>query len=222
MVEQFRFSFALEDAADVQNQPRFNIAPTQNVLTVTGHEDRRLGHAMRWGLVPFWAKDLSIGARMINARSETVHEKPAFSEPFKSRRCLILADGYYEWKKEGKAKQPYFFRMRDDSVFAFAGLWASWRAPDETKVLSCTILTTEPNEIQSPIHDRMPVVLADKQYDAWLDPTFADTEQLLSTCRPFPVDSMQVEAVSRHVNNANNDDPGCIEPAKTQSPLFDL
>ncbi len=184
---------------------RYNIAPTQDVTVIRAGDERRYASQMRWGLVPFWAKDLSIGAKMINARSETVAEKPAFRAAFKSRRCLIPADGFYEWTGPKGNKQPYRIVVNDGALFAFAGLWESWDKEGEV-VESCTIITGEPNAVAKPIHNRMPVILAPDNYDTWLG---GDDGELL---RPYPPETMTAYKVNRVVSNARNDVPECIEP----------
>ena len=192
-------------------QARYNIAPSQTVLAVRMGPDKgeRLIVPVRWGLIPFWADDPGIGDRMINARSESITEKPAFRHAFKSRRCLIPADGFYEWKKEKGGKQPYYIRMCDERLFVFAGLWDRWEKGDQP-IESCTILTTSPNELVQPIHDRMPVILAQAEHDMWLDPDYPDSEGLLSILRPYPAEEMEAHPVSRRVNNPKNDDEGCV------------
>lgn len=201
--------------------PRFNIAPTQTVPAVIvpsvrtsllGPSSREL-REFRWGLIPFFAKDLSAGARMINARVETVAEKPAFRQAYRERRCLIPASGFLEWKREGKKKIPHYFRHREKTLFGFAGLYERWRSPDGDRVESCTILTTEPNQLVAPFHDRMPVILDPEDYDAWLDPRVRITTPLESLLRPFPAEDMGFEVVNPRVNNVRNDDPECLAPA---------
>ena len=159
---------------EVDWEPRYNIAPTQTVPVIRqdAREPMRRASLMRWGLVPNWAKDVTVGARMINARSETAAEKPAFKELLQRRRCLIPADGFYEWQKTGKSKQPYCFEMVQREPFAFAGLWDSWRTPDGATLETCTILTTTPNQLLADIHDRMPVILPSASYDRGLIPVF--------------------------------------------------
>jgi len=193
--------------ADVpQLSLRFNVAPTQQVATIRAQPERELV-LMRWGLIPHWAKDPSIGNRMINARSETVATKPSFRSAFKSRRCLVVVDGFYEWKKTAaKKKQPYYIRMKDEEPFAFAGLWESWQDME-----SCTILTTRPNELMKNLHDRMPVILSSNDYCLWLDPTLDDREQLESLLVPCPSSDMKAYPVSTTVNSPKNDRPECIE-----------
>jgi putative SOS response-associated peptidase YedK len=194
--------------------PRYNIAPTQPVAAVrigAGTETRELV-LLRWGLIPFWAKDLKIGARMINARSETVAEKPAFRAAFRKRRCLVVADGFYEWQKQNGAKQPFLIRLQDAQPFAFAGLWEHWKGPDDTVVESCTLLTTQPNALLKPIHNRMPVILHPRDYDLWLDPEVQEAGSLRQLFHPYPPDDMDAYPVSRWVNSPANDDPRCILP----------
>ncbi len=197
--------------------PRYNIAPTQPVGIVRPALDRtaREWALVMWGLVPSWSKDPAIGARMINARSETAAEKPSFRAAFKRRRCLIPADGFYEWQKLAKGKQPYYIGLQGGAPFAFAGLWETWHSPDGGELQSCTLLTTEPNELLEPIHNRMPVILAPQDYDEWLDHTSEDGRYLASIrhlLRPFPADEMQAYPVSTYVNNARNEGPECVKP----------
>jgi putative SOS response-associated peptidase YedK len=191
----------------------YNVAPTQSVATVRGRDNgTREFTLLRWGLIPHWAKEKSIGNRMINARAETIAEKPAFRSAFRQRRCLILADGYFEWQKKGKAKQPFLIRMRDDAPFAMAGLWESWTDPQQGETVStCTVITTDANELTQPIHDRMPAILSAESYGLWLDPRQRDQQVLLPLLRPFEPDSMVADPVSLRVNNPRNNDPGCVE-----------
>ncbi len=201
--------FQLDDGA-VELTPSYNVAPTQQVAAVLEENGKRRLEMLRWGLVPSWADDPEIGARMINARSETAPEKPSFRRAFLGRRCLIAADGFYEWKREPGGKQPYYFRMEDGRPFAFAGLWESWEKDGELR--SCAILTTRANSVLEGIHDRMPVILPSGAYDAWLDPD-ADKEQLIDLMIPYPGDDLQTYPVSRFVNSPYNNDERCIEPA---------
>ena len=193
-------------------QPNYNVAPTQEVPAVVagnGGGDRRL-EMLRWGLIPSWADDPGIGARMINARSETVAEKPSFRRAFKERRCLIPADGFYEWQKTNGGKQPHYIRMKNGRPFAFAGLWESWKG-DGNEIRSCTILTTNPNDIAGEIHNRMPVILPPEGYEVWLDPDVRETDQLLSLLAPYPPSDMEAYPVSRRVNSPSNNEPSCVE-----------
>jgi putative SOS response-associated peptidase YedK len=202
--------FGLDDAP--QLAPRYNIAPTQTVPVVrAGHAGRELA-LMRWGLVPSWAKDLSIGAKMINARSETVAEKPAFRAALKQRRCLVLADGFYEWQQAPGGKQPFYFRVQDGTPFALAGLWETWRGPDDAPVQSCTILTTRANALLAPFHDRMPVILPADQYGLWLDPDLHDSGPLEQLFEPFPAETMGAYPVGKGVNRVSNDSAALIAP----------
>lgn len=191
--------------------PRYNIAPTQEVPAVVAPEGSPRGATLRWGLVPFWAKDPSIGNRMINARSETAAEKPSFRTPFRRSRCLIPADGFFEWRKEEGGKVPFWIHMEDQEPFTMAGLWDRWKEPDGKELFTFTILTTEPNEFLRPIHDRMPVILARDERERWLDPG-APVEELQALLDPFPAEPMAVREVSTRVNSPRNDDPACLEP----------
>jgi putative SOS response-associated peptidase YedK len=213
--------FNLPEIPDMQ--PRYNIAPTQPVAAVRLSPPRpnREMVLLHWGLIPFWAKDLSMGARMINARSETVAEKPAFRSAFRRRRCLIVADGFYEWQKQNGAKQPFYIRLRTSRPFAFAGLWEHWEGADASVIESCTLLTTQPNDLLQPIHNRMPVILHPEDYDLWLDPKIQEADRLQPLLRPYSTDKMAAYPVSRWVNSPGNDDPRCIEPIEqgTDRPL---
>jgi len=192
--------------------PRYNVAPTQPVLAVTDATARQ-AEWLRWGLVPSWAKDLSIGSRMINARAETLAEKPSFRAAFARRRCLILANGFFEWQKAVAGKgpsQPYFISLRDGKPFAFAGLWELWRSPEGEDVRSCTIITTSPNDSIAKIHDRMPVILTGERMWNWL--TWNDATRLNSLLVPYPADEMQAVRVGSMVSNPNVDHPGLLTP----------
>ena len=191
--------------------PRYNIAPTQQVPAIKMDTGGRRLEMLKWGLVPFWAKDASISARLINARCETLSEKPAFRAAFKSRRCLIPANGFYEWMKERGKKQPYLFKLTDGSLFAFAGLWERWESKDGVALESCTIITTDANELVQPLHDRMPVILKNKDYALWLDP-IAKREILQPLLIPYPSVEMKCYPVSPNVNKATYDNPDSIEP----------
>ena len=193
--------------------PRYNIAPTQEVLVVLqpSPQANREARLHRWGLIPPWAKDPSIGNRMINARAETVATKPAFRRAFKERRCLLLADGLYEWQRQERRKQPFFIRLRDGRPFAFAGLWEHWEGSEGMAIQSCTILTTTSNEVVGRIHDRMPVILNPTDYDRWLDPSIQEPAVLQTLLRPYPADEMMAYPVSTRVNNPANDSPECVE-----------
>ena len=205
----------LFDLQEIPQLPlRYNIAPTQETAVVRVErpgEPRRLD-LLRWGLIPYWAKEASIGNRMINARAESVAEKPAYRWSFRKKRCLIPADGFYEWKKAGKTKQPYLIRRKDAKPFAFAGLWDRWQDPERGQLDTFTILTTDANELVRPLHDRMPVILDSKDFDLWLDPAFEDRERLQPLLAPFDPEQMETFPVSRTVNSPANDVAGCIEP----------
>jgi len=206
--------FAIFDTGPVG--PRFNIAPTQAAPVVRMNpregEPRRELAALRWGLIPSWAKDPAIGSRLINARAETVAEKPAYRAAFRRRRCLVPADGFYEWQRRGGKKQPYFIHMRDDGAFAFAGLWESWQGPDHSHIESFTVLTTEPNDVVRPIHNRMPVILDESDYGLWLDPAVEEPRVLAPLLKPYQADSMECYAVGLEVNNPRHEDASCVEP----------
>lgn len=189
--------------------PRYNIAPSFPVLTIREQAGFKIDF-MKWGLIPSWAKDPAIGNRMINARSETVADKPSFRSPFKKNRCLIPADGFYEWKKEGKAKQPYYIRMKSGEVFTFAGLWSHWKSPDGSEVVSCTILTTGPNPLMQPIHDRMPVIIAPSKRSEWLDVTTFNPESLMVLLKPYPEKEMDAYPVTTYVNKPDHDSEECL------------
>ena len=196
-----------------QFAPRFNIAPTQPVLAIP-NDDQNTADFFVWGLIPMWAKDPSIGNKLINARGETLEEKPAFRGSLKYKRCLILADGFYEWKGAGKkVKTPFFIHMKDRKPFAFAGLWDSWNSPDGSLVKSCTIITTEPNELTGIIHNRMPVILHPRDYAKWLDPSPQTPDQLKPLIKPFPAELMDAYPVSTLVNTPANDRPELVVPA---------
>jgi putative SOS response-associated peptidase YedK len=191
-------------------EPRFNIAPTQSVPIVRAAAGGSRECAMvRWGLIPSWAKDESIGARMINARGETVAEKPSFRAAAKSRRCLVPASGFFEWAKTGDGKQPHFIHFADARPFAFAGLWERWLKGGEP-LDSCTIITTTPNDLVAGLHDRMPVILPPERYDEWLAPKPLATERLQELLAPHPSAGMEAYPVSTRVNRPGNDDPECI------------
>ncbi len=192
-------------------QPRYNVAPTQQVLAIQQRDGKRQGSLLHWGLIPSWADDPAIGNRMINARAESVADKPSFRSAFKKSRCLVAADGFYEWQKTGKAKQPYYIRLKKDQPFAFAGLAEHWHRGEQT-IDSCAIITTAANELMAEIHDRMPVILAPDDYDAWLDPEGNEKEKLLALLRPFPAGEMTAFPTSTLVNSPRNERPACIEP----------
>ncbi|MBI3507303.1 MAG: SOS response-associated peptidase [Proteobacteria bacterium] len=214
-VEALRRLFAFE-GAPVNLQPRWNVAPTQAapVVRLAGDGSREFG-MLHWGLVPYWAEDTSLQSHMINARGETVHEKPAFRQAFKQRRCLVPADGFYEWQTTGaKTKQPLLFRMRDRAPFAFAGLWERWIPPQGEVLETFTIVNTAANEAMAPFHDRVPVILSRQDYAAWLDPA-VDARELV---KAPPSEWFEHVRVSTYVNNVRHDDAGCQEPALDADP----
>jgi len=204
-------TFDLDEAPTVS--PRYNIAPTQPVAAVRLSPDagKRELTFLHWGLIPSWSKDTQIGSRLINARAETITEKPSFRTAFKRRRCLIPASGFYEWQRQGNQKQPVYVQAQHGTVFAFAGLWETWHGADGSEIESCTILTTEPNELMRDIHNRMPVIIEPADYSMWLDPG-PNPEDALHLLRPYPADQMIASPVSTFVNNPRNDTPECIAP----------
>jgi putative SOS response-associated peptidase YedK len=204
---------------------RYNIAPTQQVLIVreVPQSGSRELVPVQWGLVPQWAGDPSIGSRLINARGETLPEKPAFREAFRNRRCLVVADGFYEWRQGAKPRQPYFIRLKQGGPFAFAGLWERWQH-GELAIESCSIVTTEANELLCPLHNRMPVILQPADYSRWLDAERQDPEKIMPLLKPVPAEAMLMHSVSTSVNNPKTDGPQCLaasEALKTQGTLFD-
>lgn len=201
--------FNLSDLPEIP--PRYNIAPTQEIATIyrSSEQQDQQFQWMKWGLIPFWSKDVTIGSKLINARVETVTEKPSFRKAFRQQRCLILADGFYEWKTEGKTKQPYYFSLKERSPFAFAGLWDSWKSPDGNHRTSCTILTTEANESVQPVHHRMPIILSAEVYSDWLNPSLNQPEEILSLLQTIP--QLTTNPVSSKVNRPTYDQADCIE-----------
>ncbi|MDG2308805.1 MAG: SOS response-associated peptidase [Candidatus Binatia bacterium] len=204
-------------------EARYNICPSQAVVAIrqTTDEAQRAMAFLHWGLVPHWMKQPPKDARMINARSETAAEKPAFRDSFKSKRCLIPADGFFEWRKESDGKQPYLIRLKSEEPFAIAGLWAAWRSDDGPRLESCALLTTSPNELMEPIHDRMPVILPRDSWELWLDPTITDAAKLKPLLKPADADVMEAFPVSKHVNSPRNDDAKCLVHEAPLT-LFDL
>ena len=197
-------------------KPRYNIAPSQSVAVVRllpDDTDRKLA-MLRWGLLPAWVRDPAKVQQPINAKAETAAEKPMFRDAFKRRRCLVPADGFYEWKQEEGRKQPVYIHMRDGEPFAIAGLWERWEGQDGQVIESCTLLTTEPNDVLAPIHNRMPVILDPKDYAQWLDPDLQTADGVKPLLRPYPSDLMTVYSISLRVNNPRNDDSQCLEPLR--------
>jgi putative SOS response-associated peptidase YedK len=197
-----------------QIEPQYNIYPTQMVGTILHNieKNERQFRKLRWGLIPSWAKDINIGSKMINARAESVAEKPSFRAAFKRRRCLIIVDGFYEWQMQGNKKQPYYIRMEDGRPFAFAGLWEHWESPGGEKIYSCTIVTTEPNELMKSIHERMPVIIAPEDYHIWLDTQGQDSESIKQLLRPYSAKEMIAYPVGSLVNNPRYNHADCLMP----------
>ena len=195
--------------------PRFNIAPSQPVLVIRGESDRVAADLVNWGLVPGWAKDPTVGNRMINARCETVAEKPSFQAAFRRRRCLVPATGFYEWQKTGgREKQPWHIHRPDDSPLAFAGIWERWEADDGSALETCAIITTAANSRMDPIHHRMPVILEPADFPAWLDPEHDDRDRLESLMVPCPDEELVTEPIDTWVNRPANEGPDCLRPAR--------
>jgi putative SOS response-associated peptidase YedK len=213
-----RFALTI-DLADVSKKfgveltmhtsPRYNIAPTQPVASIVRNGEAHLVE-LRWGLIPSWAKDESIGARMINARAETLAEKASFKGLLRSKRCMIIADGFFEWKQENGSKTPMYITMKDHEPFAFAGLWDSWKSPAGEPLRTCTIITTQPNDVVAPIHDRMPAILLPEAYESWLDPSIKDEQFLSHWLTPYPAQAMTARPVSRLVNDPRHDSPDVL------------
>ncbi|WP_408009421.1 SOS response-associated peptidase [Pseudalkalibacillus sp. A8] len=199
-----------EFAAELDLPPRYNIAPSQEILAIVSNGEKRRAGFLKWGLVPFWARDPSIGHKLINARAETVPEKPSFKHAFNKRRCLIPTNGFFEWKKDGNHKQPKYIKMKDDKPFAFAGLWEKWKDDKGMPVHTCTILTTKPNELMEDIHNRMPVILPKEDYSRWLQ-WDGEKEALIDMMKPFSASEMMAYDVPTIVNSPRNDVPECIE-----------
>jgi putative SOS response-associated peptidase YedK len=191
--------------------PSYNIAPSQEIIIIKDEGIRQLIQC-KWGLIPSWAKDPSIGNKMINARSETVSEKPAFRSAFKKKRCLVIADGFYEWRTEGKRKFPMYIRLKSGEPFGFAGLYNVWTSPGGEKTCTCTIITTEANEAVKPIHDRMPVILPRDKEDIWVNPAIEDREELLAVLKPYSSEEMEAYEVSTKVNSPQNNTVSNIQP----------
>jgi len=195
--------------------PRYNIAPTQPLAVVRtrGEPPVRVYTEMRWGLIPSWAKDRAIGNRMINARAETLEEKPAYRQAFRLRRCLVVADGFYEWQRTDQGKRPYLIAAPDGAPFAIAGLWEIWRDTDGQALVTCAVITTAANRMMAPLHDRMPVVLPKAAYGTWLDPDMNDSRVLSELLTPCAEDALTLRAVSSYVNDPKHEDARCIESA---------
>ena len=210
-LKQIQRAFDLDDAT-LQLEQSYNISPTHQIATVVQRADAKLLETMRWGLIPAWAKDPEIGARMINARAETVAEKPSFKHAFVKRRCIVIADGFYEWRKAETQKTPMFIRLKSEAPIGFAGLYETWQPPKGQAITSCTIITTSANELMQPIHDRMPVILPQELQRVWLDPTNQDANKLVALLKPYPAKEMLAYAVSPLVNSPRNNSVECIKP----------
>ncbi len=213
--EQLQQTFGVSDISDMG--PRYNIAPTQDVLVIRQNAGgERYANMLRWGLVPHWAKDASVGNKMINARSETVHEKPSFRNSIRYHRCLIPASGFVEWQPQNGNKQPWYIHRKDGAPFAFAGIWDRWKGP-EGSIETCSILTTSANAEVAKIHDRMPVILSSSEFDQWLDREKTDPTGLATLYAPFPADLLQAIPISVKINNPRHDGPDCLEPLNTDN-----
>ena len=209
--DTIRRLFELGEVPDLP--PRYNIAPSQMIPAVVQPQGGpRQFRVLKWGLVPFWAKDPSIGNRMINARSESAGEKPAFRAAMKYRRCLLPADGFYEWKKTPSGKQPLYVQRADGELFALGGLWESWESPQGEVIDSATILTTTSNALLREVHDRMPVIIPREHFGRWLDPARHDPAELVDLLQPYPPERMKMTPVSRTVNSPVNETPECVRP----------
>jgi putative SOS response-associated peptidase YedK len=193
--------------------PSYNIAPTQKVAVIITDGVKQLV-PVRWGLVPSWAKDISMGSKMINARAETITEKASYRNAFKKRRCLVVADGFYEWQNLGGTKRPIYIRLKSGKPFGLAGLYEVWNSPEGEAITTCTIVTTEANEIMEPIHERMPVIIPKQEEDVWLDPATQDQGLLLKLLKPYPAEQMEAYPVSKRVNSPKNNTAACIEQLK--------
>jgi len=202
LIDRFDVEFFLEQE---EYLPSYNVAPSQSVLAVIQNGSHKRMGFLRWGLIPPWAKDMSIGYKMINARAETLSEKPSFRNAYKKKRCLIVADSFYEWKRiDNKTKPPMRIKLRSDELFAMAGLWESWKSPEGKTIYSCSVITTQPNELVQDIHDRMPVILKPEDEKKWLDPSISDTSKLQPLLKPLEPSLMEAYEVSPLVNSPKN------------------
>ena len=204
--------FGIEDLPDYV--PCYNIAPTTQILGIRMENGQRVARPFRWGLIPFWAKDIKIGYKLLNARSETVHQKPSFKAAFSQRRILVVTDGFYEWQRDGKEKKAYYFQSPTKQPFAIAGLWERWFDLDGTEIQSATLLTTAANETMQPFHHRMPVLLPPERWDAWIDANTPGLRLGPEFLAPAPNETLIPTRVSTYVNNVRNQGPECIEPLK--------
>lgn len=211
LTKRFNFHLPLSFSNYV---PRYNIAPTQQVLAAVNFNNRVQPVFFKWGLIPSWSKDKSIGSRLINARAETVSQKPTFATSLKSKRCLIPADGFYEWRIQNGKKIPMRIMLKSNNIFSFAGLWDTWTSPDGETIQSCTIITTSPNKLVEKTHNRMPVILNHEAEQVWLDTCISDIKELKPLLVPYPSDEMKLYEVSTMVNSPKNDTSECIVPEK--------
>ncbi|MCK4339580.1 MAG: SOS response-associated peptidase [Candidatus Cloacimonetes bacterium] len=202
-------------------EPSYNVAPSQDVVAIINGEDKKLV-TFKWGLIPYWSKDPSVGYKMINARAESISEKPSFKLPLKSKRCLIIADGFYEWRKEQGNKIPMFFHLKSHKPFGFAGLYDNWTSIDGEKISTCTIITTDANELMKQIHYRMPVILPKEKESIWIDSNIHDIDILLPILKPYDSNLMEMYEVSRFVNSPKNNSKECIQPIQlfSNKPAF--
>jgi putative SOS response-associated peptidase YedK len=209
--EQLMKVYRLSSRPDLS--PRYNIAPSQQIAIVRQQNggDRELV-MMQWGLIPSWAKDPAIGYKMINARSETAHEKPSFKQALRSRRCIVPVSGFYEWEKKGKEKIPHYIHLRDGDIMSLAGLWETWKSPEGERLETCAILTTAANSLLKPLHDRMPVVLHNEEFNLWFNRDVDDINLLAELFHSYPSDRLEEHIVSKGVNSPSNDSPECIVP----------
>jgi putative SOS response-associated peptidase YedK len=210
--DQLHQQFGLSEPPPTQLAPRYNIAPTQAVAVIANNRDHRKLELFQWGLIPSWAKDPKIGSKMINARAETLAEKPSFRTALKRRRCLVVADGFYEWKKTGSGKTPMYIQLKDGQPFGFAGLWEAWQSPEDGLIKTCTIITTTPNALLAGIHDRMPVILPREAYDQWLAPEELPAVETLPLLQAYDAAQMRARPVSTLVNSPAVDSAELIQP----------
>lgn len=211
LMDTLRERYGIEGNLVFDYHPRYNIAPGQQVVVIINDGTKNRVGLLQWGLIPSWAQDPSIGNKMFNARAENLSEKPAFKHSFLNRRCLILADSFYEWKKDGDSKIPLRVKMKDNSILALAGLWSTWKPAEGSPISSCTVITTTPNPLMAQLHHRMPVMLSIDTEKLWLNPEIRDPDLLASLLTPFPPESMEAYEVSSLVNSWKNDTPDCIK-----------
>lgn len=211
LLEDIIAAFEVDEIA-CDLEASYNIAPTQPIAVIADEGGMRRLVTLRWGLIPPWSKDPTIGNTMINARAETLTQKPSFKQAFKKRRCLIVADGFYEWQKRETTKVPLYIRFQSGEPFGFAGLYEYWTSPEGISIGTCAIITTDANDLMRPIHNRMPVILPKEHHAVWLDPTIEDETLLASLLQPFASDELEAYEVSRLVNSPKNNSPACVQP----------